>query len=64
MRDRLTSAPTADLLKLGEEYARERNMQTLRPDERLPFGYFNPVRATGRIEVPGDAREPAPEASR
>jgi hypothetical protein len=49
--------PTDDLLELGEEYAAARDMGTLEADERLPFGYFNPLRESGRIDVRGEARE-------
>jgi hypothetical protein len=47
-----------DLFRLGEQYARERNMGALDPNEQLPFGYFHPLRQTGQIDIPGDAREP------
>ena len=47
---------SAELIAYGERIATIQNMGTLRPGEHLPFDYFSPLRSTGKIAVPGDAR--------
>ena len=48
------------LIAYGERVATELNMGTLAPGEHLPYNYFSPSRATGKIEVAGTDRVSAP----
>lgn len=51
------------LIAYGEQIATERNMGTLAAGEHLPYNYFSPSRATGKIEVAGTDRVSAPGAA-
>lgn len=48
------------MIAYGERIAEAENMGTLRPGDHLPYDYFSPLRSTGKIAVPGDARVRAP----
>ena len=50
------------MIAYGERIAEAENMGTLRPGDHLPYDYFSPLRSTGKIAVPGDARVLKPSA--
>jgi hypothetical protein len=56
---------SAAMIAYGERIAKEQNMGTLHPGEHLPYDYFSPLRSTGKIAVPGNARvrEPSPDVA-
>lgn len=55
VKNGLTVGPSSDLLKLGKEYAGS-ELESLRPDEHVPIGYFNPVRDSDRADSDADDR--------
>jgi len=53
---------SAAMIAYGERIANSLNMGTLLPGEHLPYNYFSPLRSTGKVEVPGDARVREPRS--